>query len=869
MNVLMNLHFRIFFSVKKITAVFLSLLLCQPTWAQSAENQQMAFEGTLTDTSGNVIDLQSQQLYFYISAFDSFGNKCILFAETSSVAGDSSGSIMHRYGSGNGVTSPVSYNHSLANSVFSGIAHGKLADGSGTSCSVALAATRYVDVYSAVLNVSGSITLGSSPYALFANNANTLNGKYDSDFILASSVSGGTDGQVLSRSGSSGFTWINLPSGGVASIDLGSASATGTLASARLPDVVSAGTYAKVTVDSKGRVTSSSLLSASDIGSGTFPTTRGGTGMSSIGTANTLLTVNNSATGLEYKAIAGGPGVIVTTGPGAVNVSLDTFAVSGTYVKVAVDSYGRVSGGQNLSSSDVTTGLGYTPANMTTSGTACSASLTSAFRYNSGTMEFCNGSTWQALGLSGVGTNPIGAAGGDLSGTYPDPTIGAGKVDSSKILDGTIANADIATSTITYSKLNLADGDIPQTKISGLSSALSGKENVTSSGTASQYWRGDKTWQALNTAVVSESTNLYYTDTRVRSSPLTGFVAASDTTIVAADTTLQAFAKLQGQLNARWQTTGTNMFFNTGNVTIGNNVFSGAKLYVKHIGNTVSGSPVAIFEQSEDSNASNALPVLTLSRRLPASVPQNGFGSSLHFNAEDSSHTMVGQATIAARWVNTNNGNAYSSLEFVTKDTSGSFTTKIYMDQSAVVIPNGNLVVSGSIRIGYDGSNASTGCGTMEAGKQRYNSMHSTMEYCDGQYWQGLNGITYCDTGYTMVGTAGTKSAFCVDTNTNLTASYSSASATCRGRSVARKSQVKVCSVQQLDTVCESGTTLNSFSFTAHWTSNGVSGDSDNYTAVYKYASTCHLQFSDAINIGRKLLIEDLNLNYVYRCCYE
>lgn len=766
--------------------VFLSLSLCQPTWAQSAENQQMVFEGTLTDTSGNAIDLQSQQLYFYISAFDSFGNKCILFAETSSVAGDSSGSITHRYGSGNAVTSPVNYNHSLVNSVFSGLANGKLADGSGVSCSVALAATRYVDVYSAVLNISGSITLGSSPYAQFANNANTLNGKYDTDFILASSISGGTDGQILSRSGSSGFTWINLPSGGgVSSIDLGSASATGILASARLPDVVSAGTYAKVTVDSKGRVTSSSLLSASDIGSGTFPTTRGGTGMSSIGTANTLLAVNNSATGLEYKAIAGVSGVIVTTGPGAVNVSLDTFGVSGTYVKVTVDSYGRVSGGQS-----------------------------------------------------------------------------------------TIAGADIGVSSITYSKLNLTDGDVPQSKINGLSSTLSGKENAISSGTASQYWRGDKTWQTLNTAAVSESTNLYYTDARVRSAPLTGFMAASDTTIVAADTTLQAFAKLQGQLNARWQTMGTNMFFNMGNVAIGNNVFPGAKLYVKHTGDTVSGSPVAVFEQSENSNISDALPALTLSRRLPASAPQNGFGSSLHFNAEDSSHTMLGQATIAARWVNATNGNAYSSLEFVTRDPSGSVTTKLYMDQNAVTIPNGSLVVSGSIRVGSDGGNASTGCGPMDAGKQRYNSMHSTMEYCDGQYWQGVAGVTHCTTvsggaSFTLVGTAGTKSAFCVDTNTNTAATYSTASSTCRGRNVARKSQVKVCSVQQLDAVCESGTALNSFSFTTHWTSNGVSGESDNYTAIYKYASTCHLQFNDAINIGRKLLIEDLSLNYAYRCCYE
>ncbi|MFN5866445.1 MAG: beta strand repeat-containing protein, partial [Candidatus Kapaibacterium sp.] len=47
-------------------------------------------------------------------------------------------------------------------------------------------------------------------------------------------------------------------------------------------------------------------------------------------------------------------------------------------------------------------------------------------------------------------------------------------------------------------------------------STFNAKEPAITPGTTAQYWRGDKTWQTLNTTVVPEGTNLYFTDARAR-----------------------------------------------------------------------------------------------------------------------------------------------------------------------------------------------------------------------------------------------------------------------------------------------------------------------------------------------------------------
>lgn len=72
-------------------------------------------------------------------------------------------------------------------------------------------------------------------------------------------------------------------------------------------------------------------------------------------------------------------------------------------------------------------------------------------------------------------------------------------------------------------------------------------------GAANFYYtegRFDTSFAGKSTTDLSEGTNLYFTEARVRSTPLTGYVVGANTAIAATDTVLGAFEKVQGQINS-------------------------------------------------------------------------------------------------------------------------------------------------------------------------------------------------------------------------------------------------------------------------------------------------------------------------------
>lgn len=110
---------------------------------------------------------------------------------------------------------------------------------------------------------------------------------------------------------------------------------------------------------------------------------------------------------------------------------------------------------------------------------------------------------WRQKGIDSVAA--LFAASG--SGTVTSVTAGTGLTGGTITTSGTIAIDTVFASTRAWRQ----KGD------DSLGVIIATKEPTITAGTTAQYWRGDKSWQTLNTTVVPEGTNQYFTNTRARS----------------------------------------------------------------------------------------------------------------------------------------------------------------------------------------------------------------------------------------------------------------------------------------------------------------------------------------------------------------
>jgi hypothetical protein len=303
------------------------------------------------------------------------------------------------------------------------------------------------------------------------------------------------------------------------------------------------------------------------------------------------------------------------------------------------------------------------------------------------------------------------------------------------------------------------------------------KEGTIAGGTATQFYRGDKTWQTLDTSVVPENVNLYFTNARVLGVPLTGFVTAAGA-IVATDSTLAAFEKAQGQINAINTASANYLIKNgtdsvTGVVNVGttgllqlayvpvgmndavNKSYADTKLNLT--GGTLSGV-LTVDDDLKLKGGSNYVTVKghSSSANYNLTLPQTAGSAGYVLSTDGSGNTSwvtsavgsssITDGSIVDADINASAGIAQSKIANLTSDLAGKVSTTL--TNGNILVGNGSNVAT-AVSVSGDATLASTGALTLANSGATAGTYKSVTVDAKGRVTGGTNPTTLAGYGIT------------------------------------------------------------------------------------------------------------------------
>jgi len=391
---------------------------------------------------------------------------------------------------------------------------------------------------------------------------------------------------------------------------------------------VSAGIYTSVTVDAKGRVTSgSSSLAASSI-TGVLPLANGGTGSSTSAGARSNLGLGSIATYDQGNSVGTVPTLgVAGLASGSICISPDGNTISCNTSVSSLSQWTTSATSIFYNTGNVGIGTATAVTKLVVSGgvkismesATCAVSYAGTLRYNSGNVEFCNGTTWTAFGVSGAGlqlfngsTSATQTLANGATGTAPAfvtangvHTLNIPLASAGSVTAGLLSNTDYTTfsNKITSSAASIAQvlGYVPASatalgnylvkanNLSDLASSASARTNLglgafaTAStidlGSASATgtlalarlpaFTGDATIAAAsNTIILSNSgvTAATYTKVTVDAK---GRVTSGSNLSSGDVTTALGYTPASASASTQWNTSGTTINYVAGNVGIG------------------------------------------------------------------------------------------------------------------------------------------------------------------------------------------------------------------------------------------------------------------------------------------------------------